>query len=344
MNEIFWFNEDENVKDIQLTTLSKSLMIRDAKGQPPKNRPIQSWELIADIFMLCKQANLDAQIAHIYVPKSGANPVINANEKELFANGDNIPIDKWLFNRVAFLIQLHHKEDTDMVTAIVGSFHDKGIQIAWGQHVNLCSNMTIFGGNSMYTFGEDKMPFEKINEVLQKWILEFEAKRAADIEIINKMKHYAIDDIEPLMDAIVGRLYRNAVKAVYLQGNAPVFNITQCSSFVQEFEARLKEWSELNEGVADEPITLWKVYNWGTAILSPENTDVTSVYKTVVEWGNFLVDFMKFEMPLTEEQKNLEITAPSAQPVEPNEAPNDYIAPNVTDLENNLPPSDESKE
>lgn len=294
MNEIFMFSPEESTKDIPLTTLSQSLMIRDAKGQAPKNRPIQSWELIETVEEACQKYGIDAEVKHIYVPKPSSTPVINREEKEIYASGQNIPIEKWLFNRVAFMVQLRHAADARMVTAIVGSFHDKGIQLAWGQHVNICSNMCIFGENSMYTFGDKKMPYEKMMEVVVKWISEFEVKRNHDLEIIEQMKAYVIapERIEGLMDALVGRLYRNAVKAAYHKGEDQVFNISQCSEFVQHFETEFKK--NFDEHDRHIPISLWDLYNYGTAILSPENTDIVGVYSTVTEWGSFLADFMAF--------------------------------------------------
>ena len=308
MEKIFRFEEEENVKDISLELLSQSLMITDAAGRPPKNRPIQSWELIQSITDMATAAKLNVEVAHIYVPKKDSTPVIRKEEKELYSQGDNIPIGKWLFNKLAVLIKLHHPEDTDTVTALAASYHDKGIQIVWGQNVNICSNMCVFGGNTIYTFGDEKMPFEKIQEILQKWIGEFEVKRALDLSIIKAMKDFVISEfgIEHFLDAMVGRMYRNAVKCVYLGSGRSVFNITQCSSFVQEMENKLIQYrqaiAEFEDPEADHPsnetrpvLTLWEIYNWGTEILKPENTDVANVYQVAVDWGKFLMDYADFD-------------------------------------------------
>lgn len=339
MEQIFRFNEEENVKDVSLELLSQSLMITDAKGQPPKNRPIQSWELIQSITDMATAAKLDVEVAHIYVPKKDSTPVIRKEEKELYSQGDNIPIGKWLFNKLAVLIKIHHPQDTDTVTALAASYHDKGIQIVWGQNVNVCSNMCVFGGNTVHTFGEERMPFEKIQEILHKWIGEFEIKRALDLSIIRAMKEHVIDEfsIEHFLDAMVGRMYRNAVKCVYLGSGRSVFNITQCSSFVQEMEQKLTEYRErlveyddAVEGIKEEGselltpesltkpvLTLWEIYNWGTEILKPENTDVANVYQVAVDWGKFLMDYANFDPAKATEEVELlpDHHEPLAEPV-----------------------------
>ena len=309
MNEIFKFEEEETVKDISLGLLEQSLMIRDAKGQPPKNRPIQTWELIQEIETLCTEAKLNVSVEHIYVTRAGSNPIINRGEKELYKNGDNIPIEKWLFSRVAMQMFIHHKEDLDSKTAIVFSYHDKGLQIAMGQHVHVCSNMCIFGDNTMYTFGPDRMPFDKIMDVLKGWIGDFEKKRAEDLQMIEQMRNFVLDDsnLEDFFDAMVGRLYRNAIAQAYHKGTEGVFNVSQCSSFVQHFENEWKnkceEFRQAVENGEDSPkdpvrfcMTLWEIYNWGTQVIKPEGNDISMIYDTIAKWGTFIAKFSGFNM------------------------------------------------
>lgn len=319
MNEIFKFNEGETVKDIPLQILAQSLMITDSKGRPPKNRPIQSWELVDTIHSLCTEAGLDVEIKHIYVPEKESTPVINKEEKDLYASGENIPINKWLFNKVGIVIHLNHPDDHESVTAIAAAFHEKGIQVGWGQQVSMCSNFCIFGANTLYTFGEDRMGFEKLMEALKNWIMQFEIKRSEDLAIIDGMKKFTIDDsvIEFQLDAIVGNLYRAAVRKNYMASETRfVFNMSQTSEFVQNLERKLQDHylkvSELNEKIKAiqtpettiveieaaqaniEVLTLWDLYNWGTEILKPETTDIANVFQVVTWWSKFLLEFIGY--------------------------------------------------
>jgi hypothetical protein len=141
------------------------------------------------------------------------------------------------------------------------------------------------------------------------------------------MKDHIIDEssVEHFLDAMIGRMYRNAVKCTYLGSGRSVFNITQCSSFVQEMEhklteyrERLVEYDDAVEGIKEEGselltpesltkpvLTLWEIYNWGTEILKPENTDVANVYQVAVDWGKFLMDYANFDPAKAAEEVEL---------------------------------------
>lgn len=300
MNEIFSFTKEETTRDISLEMLCQSLMVRDSRGQSPSNRPIQSWELIDEIHGLCTAAGLDVEIKHIYVQQNGSNPVINQNEKELYLAGDNIPITKWLFNKVAFMIAIHHPEDTETTTTIVASYHQQGIQVAWGQHVGLCSNMCIFGSNTMYTFGPDSVPFDKMRVILNEWILTFDEKRNEDLKIIRDMKRVILnnDVMEEILNNLIGRLFRKAVRKNYFKGKDYVLDMTKVGMLVRNIEEKYELRKQLeptsNSYDQDMQITLWDVYNWGTEILKAEDTDIASLFMIISTWGKFISEFAEF--------------------------------------------------
>lgn len=288
---IFKFEDGQFSKAITLGELSQSLMLRDNKGLAPKSRPIQSWELIKLVHDEARSLNLEAEIKEIYVAQSGSNAAISREEKEIYKSGNNIPITKWLFGRITFMIVIRHTMDKDTTTAIVGTFHDKGLQIAMGQHVHVCSNMCIFGNNIMSTYGPSSMPFVKIEEMIGKWLSEFEEKRSKDLEIINLMKEYQIVDgtLQGMLDSMVGQMFRKAVRKNYFAGDDFVFNMTQCGDFVKQMETRIND-----PETQDKPTTMWDIYNWGTEILSPTRTEVSSIYSTNMAWGVFLHDFLSW--------------------------------------------------
>jgi len=167
--------------------------------------------------------------------------------------------------------------------AIGLAYNEKGISLAFGTNIRVCSNQNVFGENIMHTFGGDrKVPYDKMIEIFSKWMLEFNKYRDADYALIEKMKRTEIEGNAKQI------LYGKLIDAAVLQNidskmKAPL-NITQTADFIRQSYS--PEYAVPENRLA----TVWDMQQMGTAILKPKNTDMVALLETQNNFSNFIVN------------------------------------------------------
>lgn len=264
---------------IDLDLLKKSQLIRIPSGQKNVTRPVQSWEFIDEVKGMLDHRGVEYALTDIYVQKSESQQVLTSEERSVFTV-ENTPIDKWLFNQLITKIMIRPKPDAEMNTALAMSFNKNGILTAFGQNVSVCQNMSIFGNNLMSTYGKEKVPYDKILEVINRWLDTFEAKENEDRRIIDAMKSINIQGHGELQ-RIVGNLYMKSVRQAYNNIPAP-FTISQMSTFVKEIDLKMMQGGVLG--------TVWDLYNVGTGMYKPNDVDMINIFQLPKFWFDVLTE------------------------------------------------------
>ena len=271
---------NEGIAKLDFDTLKRTAGYEMAKGGLPKNRPLEHHQLID---MLADKANSiknsSVSIDPIYCTEKQALRVMWAGNK------DECPVENHLIQRLTTRIQIKSKSDKEMNMAIGLSYNEKGITIAFGANIWICSNQNVFGENLMstYTAGrKEKMPFEKIMDVFNAWMTNFEAKKESDYKKIELMNNTIVERKE--LKLLYGELIESAVLS-NLEGsyNAPM-NQTQVAEFIRQAH------SEKYEVPVGEEIKLWDLNQMGTEVLKPHYNDFTTSYQVLNNFNNFLLD------------------------------------------------------
>lgn len=273
-----------------ITTLTREELARtidweQARGSRPKTQPVPHFELLNAII---NKANTIPGITVEEEP-------IHATERQTLrightGNKDECPLEKYLINRLTTRIHLKHESDTDMNMAIGLSYNDKGIVLAFGPNVWVCSNQNVFGDNIMRTYGGDdrKVPFDKMMEVLNAWIERFDTIREQDYALVGAMKNTFVE--ESAMQLMYGKLIDAAVlQNINTKEKAPL-NQTEVADFI-----RASHSDEYK--VEDRALTVWDLQQRATSILKPAKTDIINIFDTNNTFNNFLAK----EFPLTKE-------------------------------------------
>jgi hypothetical protein len=279
---IFAFPEMQSVAELPYEMLKQSKMILNPKGEPLKSRPVQSWDLICDVEENIRKSGLKYEMAPIYVQKSGSHQVVTREEKGMFTES-NTPIDRWLFDKLITEIKLPDFSNVDGTSTIAISFNDRGIQIAWGFNVRICSNLSIFSGNnSIRTYGDDKRNYSDVLLNLNNYLSKAEELARMDMRIMDRMKEIKLSGKKALNE-VIGTLYRSAVRQSYVDSKeqAP-FNITTMSKLTQNIE---NNYQKLREDSS-----VWNLYNFGTDMIKPANVDITNIVDNNRSWGEFMVN------------------------------------------------------
>ena len=225
------------------------------------------------------------EVENIFVSKSDSKRImkLDPDKTGLLAS--------WLFQRLVSRINIKSLGDEKSHTSIAIAYNTNGMSVAWGQNINVCQNMNIFGDTIMYTYGSGSskvQEYEKIKQIFNEWCLSAEEKRAFDLEVYRKMQEITINKGSGIRQ-FIGDMHLDAVKTAYIDPriNAPL-NIGQLSEYSKQF---LNDYGNSTTGVDDENnfVTLHDLYQVGTSILKPNKTDIVSIWDDVRNWGNNLI-------------------------------------------------------
>jgi hypothetical protein len=289
--EMFGFDKDDNVKTIPLHNLAKSVRVEGKSGRTLQTRPVQSWSLIATIIAMLSEHNINYHEDPIYISKKNSFPRINDEDKSLGYNREVCPINKWEFDKVIGSVTLPNLGNDLANGKIAFSFYDKGITLALGTNVHVCSNFSILGGSLIRTFTEHGRPgysWESIEAMLEKWFRNIDQKIHIETTIMQRMMQREISN-EAVIDNVIGDLYKRAIKQAYFKGNDAPFDTHGMSYFVQEVIKQKKEEEKVGN--------VWDLYNWGTAIMKPGTIDLASI----VESSKMFADYLCLEFGIERE-------------------------------------------
>ena len=200
-----------NVATLDLPTLDRTVKYEMAKGGLPRNRPIEHFKLIRDIQSNIKgNTKLDSTIDTIYTSERQAMRVMY--------------------------------EGNEFKAAVGISYTDRGIQLAFGTHVNVCSNMMIWGQNFMSTYGANKVGFNVMMDAFDDWMKRFDEKRKQDMEIINALKKRKVKENE--LFEVLGRLIHGAERGNNSNSDGSSLNVSQTLRLIDN-----KEKTSLQPGI-----------------------------------------------------------------------------------------------
>ena len=264
-----------NVATLDLPTLDRTVKYEMAKGGLPRNRPIEHFKLIRDIQSNIKDnTKLDSTIDTIYTSERQAMRVMYEGDPE------DCPIENYLLQRVVTKLLIN--DDSNGFRGAVGiSYTDRGIQLAFGTHVNVCSNMMIWGQNFMSTFGTNKVGFNVMMDAFDDWMKRFDEKRNQDMNIIKALKKRKVKENE--MFEILGRLIHAAERGNSSKSDGSSLNVSQTLRLIDNYE---------KERQGKDTITAWDITNWGTNNLKPDQDggDLTSIYNTTHKFSNVIAE------------------------------------------------------
>lgn len=280
--EMFGFEKNDVVKTLPLEKLSKSVRVEGKHGRVLSTRPEQSWKVISFIIAMLEENNMNYDLKDIYVQKKSSYPRINDQDRDKGYNRESCPIEKWEFDKVICRIDIPNLSNGDSTSTIGITFNDRGIQVAFGANINICSNFQVLGGRVLSTYkrsGNEGMSWDNIMIRLQHWVQSMEQLFKVETDVMNRMKESGISD-ERTIEKVIGDLYMRAIDQAYGSKKIAPFDTHEMSQFVQEMFRQRKEEEKIS--------TVWDIYNWGTSILKPGKADIGEIVESSQLFGDYL--------------------------------------------------------
>ena len=271
-----------NTLDINLETLKRSATHFQASGNMPNSRPVHHFELIE--WVKNEMSDITGHpttIEPISISARHSNR-IRIDNNEIINPKDPCPIERLNIQRLVTRIGLDIDADVNgekLAPAVAISYNDKGIELAMGTNIFVCSNMNIFGGNKHSTYGADKINFDSMQQIMQamfkNWMDTFER----DCVVIEKMQETQLS--EHKAKQMLGELLYESVKC----------SLTKKE--MSELDNPIIKRSILNNSQCSRLsgfINYWDFCQAGTENLKPTSSDFVSLYPAVQSFNSYVLE------------------------------------------------------
>ena len=274
------FNNKEKVEKLTLEEL-KQTNVAWADMQRSRTTPVAHYELIEKLMNILTEAGHEPVLDVIYATNQGGSTPLR-NIEEQYGNQKNI-LQAWLLRKITGKIFIPSMETNDMNASIAFAYHDKGIDVAFGHDVKVCSNMSIFGSHILHTYGQNQnVDYEKMIDIVKEWAGKLDKMAEEDQIIIRNMMANSIT--KERAQEFLGKLL---ILANASNMNKPVISLLNVTQVSEVSRGLLNSDFDILE--TPNTYSLWKFYNDMTEVLKAGNSDISTLLTDISEIGNMMV-------------------------------------------------------
>jgi len=277
-----WDFRTNKVQQMTLRELQRTHKENDIVGNPLKG--IYHCDLIREIGDIVTDAGLRMQIEEIFAAQNrdSTQPGVVLLPQVEEKYGPNA-IEAHVLRRVFANIRILDLDDDEFTTNLAVAFHQKGIQVGFGNQVRICHNQTILGADRIVSnYGDRKKSIAGILEQVREWCANIKEIIIPERERLKRMKEVVLTPQHLLVligDLTATRVAHDTAHAeIRLLGTYP---LTQAQ--ISQFTESLLLTQHVNEQV-----TLWDVYNAATELLKADRMEIPNVLPQHLAMTEFL--------------------------------------------------------
>lgn len=276
-NKFFDFSTAK-VQGLTLAQLERTHKENDVYGKPL--RGIYHYELINNIIAMCNEQNYNVEVYDLFAAqnkdRNSAGVVLLPQVEAQFGER---AVEAHILRRVFANIRLTDFDDEETTTNLAVSFHQKGIQVGFGNMVKICHNQTMLCADQyIATYGEKgagrgvNPSVADVLDVVKSWLVDARHRIVAEREKIALMKQMDVDAARCFQ--LIGMLTALRVKVdtrnpdIRERGVVYPLNQSQISTFTENLLLRYH-----NEG----EVTVWDIYNAATDLYKADAMDIPSM-------------------------------------------------------------------
>lgn len=268
------------VQTLTLDQLERTQLEKDVYGNPL--RGIYHFALIQQIIQLCNEQNYDVEVYDLFAAqnKERQTPGV-VIIPEIEARYGERAVEAHLLRRVFANIRLRDFDDEENTTNLAVAFHQKGIQVGFGNMVKICHNQCLLGASQyIATYGEkgggrrsqeEQITIPQVLDAVKSWLLDARHIIINEREKIARMKE--IDVSADQMFKLIGLLTAIRVKCdthiTEIKDNRVYpLNQAQISRFTEDMMLRYHN---------SQRITAWDLYNGATDLYKATSMDIPAL-------------------------------------------------------------------
>lgn len=268
------------VQTLTLDQLERTQLEKDVYGNPL--RGIYHFALIQRIIQLCNEQNYDVEVYDLFAAqnKERQTPGV-VIIPEIEARYGERAVEAHLLRRVFANIRLRDFDDEENTTNLAVAFHQKGVQVGFGNMVKICHNQCLLGASQyIATYGEkgggrrsqeEQITIPQVLDAVKSWLLDARHIIITEREKIARMKE--IDVSADQMFKLIGLLTAIRVKCdthiTEIKDNRVYpLNQAQISRFTEDMMLRYHN---------SQRITAWDLYNGATDLYKATSMDIPAL-------------------------------------------------------------------
>lgn len=268
------------VQTLTLDQIERTQLEKDVYGNPL--RGIYHFALIQQIIQLCNEQNYDVEVYDLFAAqnKERQTPGV-VIIPEIEARYGERAVEAHLLRRVFANIRLRDFDDEENTTNLAVAFHQKGVQVGFGNMVKICHNQCLLGASQyIATYGEkgggrrsqeEQITIPQVLDAVKSWLLDARHIIITEREKIARMKE--IDVSADQMFKLIGLLTAIRVKCdthiTEIKDNRVYpLNQAQISRFTEDMMLRYHN---------SQRITAWDLYNGATDLYKATSMDIPAL-------------------------------------------------------------------
>lgn len=275
-NQFFDF-EKARVQTLDLTQLERTHKENDIYGNPL--RGIYHYALIQQLIQLCNEQNYNVEVYDLFAAqnKDRNTPGVVLLPQVEAQYGERA-VEAHILRRVFANIRLTDFDNEENTTNLAVAFHQKGIQVGFGNMVKICHNQCMLSPTQYISTYSDKgtgrgngVSIPEVIDAVKSWLLDARHIVITEREKIEKMK--SIDCNADQCFRLIGMLTALRVKCDthitdIKENRIYPLNQAQISKFTENLLVRYHE---------NQRVSVWDIYNAATDLYKADSMDIPAL-------------------------------------------------------------------
>lgn len=283
--------DQAKVQMLTLDQLERTQLEKDVSGKPL--RGIYHFALIHQILELCKEAGYNSEVYDLFAAqnKERQTPGVVIIPEVEQHYGERA-VEAHLLRRVFANIRLTDFDDESHTTNLAVAFHQKGIQVGFGNMVRVCHNQCMLGeGQYIATYNErgkgrrdkeEKVEVPQVIDAVRSWLFDARHIIITEREKIARMKEIEVstDQMFRLIGLLTALRIKSDtnIKAIRENRTYPL-NQAQICQFTEAMMLRYHE---------NRRISVWDIYNGATELYKATTMDIPAMMPQNLAMSSFL--------------------------------------------------------
>lgn len=275
-NRLFDFDKAK-VQGLTLDQLERTHKENDVYGKPLKG--IYHFALLQQIISMCNEFNYGVEVYDLFAAqnKDRNTPGVVLLPQVEAQYGERA-VEAHILRRVFANIRLTDWDDEDNTTNLAVAFHQKGIQVGFGNMVKICHNQCMLSPtNYIATYSEkgrgrgEGVTIPEVLDTVKSWLLDARHIIVTEREKIEKMQSINLD--ADTIFRLIGLLTAIRVKcdtkhSEIRETKTYPLNQAQISQFTEALMLRYHE---------SHQVTAWDMYNAATDLYKATSMDIPAL-------------------------------------------------------------------
>lgn len=277
LNNKFFDFEKAKVQTLTLDQLERTHKENDVYGNPL--RGIYHYALLNEIIGMCKEQSYNVEVYDLFAAqnKDRNTPGVVLLPQVEAQYGERA-IEAHILRRVFANIRLTNFDDEEKTTNLAVAFHQKGIQVGFGNMVKICHNQCMLSPTQYIATYSEKgtgrgngVSIPEVLDTVKSWLIDARHIIVTEREKIEKMQSIQVDAQQLFL--LIGMLTALRVKcdtheSEIKETRVYPLNQAQISKFTESLLLRYHR---------NQSVTVWDIYNAATDLYKANSMDIPAL-------------------------------------------------------------------